>query len=257
MSGLHRRLALLLVLASAGCEGTEVGNPNVEPVQLSLTAHSSSDGVTFAADADDDEDAGSDGPAGTAGVTVERMWVSLGAVRFVLDDACGRDPDTRTTVPGPIVADLASEPTALSAKLPDADYCSVRVSLERAAAGDDVPAELVGYSAVISGVRADGVPFLIRTRSKPDFVLRTRGEPFRLASDASPVFLAFDAGAWLAGVDLAASAPDADGRVLVETPGEPLLRTFETNVRSSLSLFKDADKNGALDRDEVATPLAD
>lgn len=257
MSGLHWRLALLLAVAGAGCEGTEVGNPDVEPVQLSLTAHSSSADVAFAADAEDDEDGGSDGPAGTAGVTVERMWVSLGAVRFVLDDACGRDPDSRTTVPGPIVADLAGEPTALTAKLPDADYCSVRASLERAGAGDDVPAELVGYSALLAGVRADGVPFQIRSRSKPDFVLRSRGEPFRLASDAKPVFLAFDAGAWLNGVDLAAAEPDAAGKVLVELPGDPRLRTFESNMRSSLSLFKDADKNGALDRGEAGAPLAD
>jgi hypothetical protein len=257
MSGTQRRLALLLALASVGCEGTEVGNPDVEPVQLSLTAHSTSDQVAFAADDADDEDAGGDGASSTAAVTVERMWVSLGDVRFVLDDACGRDPDTRTTVPGPIIADLASEPTALPAKLPDADYCSVRVSLERAGAGDDVPEELVGYSALISGARADGVPFLIRTRSKPDFVLRSRGEPFRLASDAKPVFLAFDAGAWLDGVDLAGAEPDAEGKVLVETPGEPLLRTFETNVRSSLSLFKDADKNGALDQAELSAPLAE
>jgi hypothetical protein len=110
---------------------------------------------------------------------------------------------------------------------------------------------------LLAGVRADGVPFQIRSRAKPDFVLRSRGEPFRLASDAKPVFLAFDAGAWLEGVDLAAAEPNGDGTVLVELPGEPLLRTFETNLRSSLSLFKDADKNGALDHDEAEAPLAD
>jgi hypothetical protein len=254
-------LLLLLALASAGCEGTEVGNPDVEPISLSLTAHSTSNDVAIEPQPDPasaDEDAGSDVSPGTAApVTVEQLWVSLGAVRFVLDDACDKEPGTRTTLPGPIVAELAAEPAALSAQLPEADYCSVRVSFERASDADaSTPQELVGYSVMLKGRRADGVPFRIRSRDKPDFVLRSKDAPFHLASDATPLFLAFDAGTWLAGIDLAAIDPNADGELSIETAGDVLLRKFETNLRVSLSLFKDADKNGALDGDEASVPLA-
>lgn len=248
----------LFLLAATGCEGTEVGNP-VEQLELALTARSSAENVTLegpAEAADSGADAGSS--AGTAVLAVDTMWVSLGGVRFSLDDDCSSDRDTRATVAGPVVAELTEAPTVLSAELPDADYCGLRVSLERATDEDPLtPDELVGYSVMLEGRRGDGVRFRIRSRDKTDLVLRSKGEPFRLEGNESPMFLAFDAAAWLEGVDVDSATVNDEGAIaIVPSQNAELLRVFQTNLRRSLSLFKDADENGELDGDEMDDPLA-
>jgi hypothetical protein len=71
------------------------------------------------------------------------------------------------------------------------------------------------------------------------------------------LLLAFDAGAWLDRVDLAGAVPNADDAIVIE-PGQEdaRLRTFETNLRTSLRLFADGDADGMLSADEAGDPLA-
>lgn len=239
-------LAMALAMLGA-CAGTEVGNPatDAEPLTIALSARSSDPGVAF-------ED------ASDVAVVVDELWVTLGDLRFVLDDDCASDRDSRFTLPGPTVAELSHSLERLEADLPDADYCRLRVSLERASADDpDVPEQLVGYSALLRGHRSDGVGFLIRTRDKPDLVLRSMDEPFRLHGDDSPLVLGFDAAAWLNDIDLSGLEPDGAGEIVIDPDHETtLLRLFETNLRASLGLYRDLDRNGAIDDREADTPLA-
>jgi hypothetical protein len=243
-------LSLLLV---GSCTGTEVGNP-VADIRVSLTARSSDAELVIG---------GGGGDAGTtdasATLTIDELWVSLGDVRFVLDEDCTAQRDLRGLLEGPFIADLAHAPSPLATDLPRGRYCSVRVSFERAAANDaGAPDGLQDHTVLIRGHRADGVPFSIRTRNKPDFVLHGQNEAFRADEAGDALFLAFDAGAWLNGVDLASATPNADGEVVIEPGGEmALLTTFETNLRRSLALFKDGNADGMLADDETETPLAE
>lgn len=233
----------------AGCTGTEVGNP-VADVRVSLTARSSDATVVL----HDSGDAG----VPVDGVAIEELWVSLGSVRFVLDDDCEAERDLRGVLEGPFVADLASAPSPLASDLPRGRYCSVRASLERAAASDaGAPEGLEGHSLLLRGHRADGVPFTIRTRDKPDFVLHGQNRGFSADDASNALFLAFDAATWLEGVDLQGAAPNAQGQVVIE-PGTEMTRltTFETNLRRSLALFKDGNGDGKLADDEAEDPIA-
>jgi len=246
------RVVSALVVVGASCTGTEVGNPVAEPVSVSLTARSSQGNVALASGGDED--------AGGSTIIVEQIWVSLGDARFVIDEDCSnRQSADRVVVDGPFVADIATGPTALAERLPQGEYCSVRVSLERAPATDaGAPDALTGHSVLLRGHRADGTPVVIRSRDKPDFVLRGRAESFRVEDAHHALFLAFDAAAWLEGVGIETATPNAQGQIVIE-PGteDARLRTFETNLKRSLSLFKDGNADGALAPSETTDALAE
>ncbi len=246
------RAVSALVVVGASCTGTEVGNPVAEPISVSLTARSSQSNVALVSEGDED--------AGSSAIVIEQIWVSLGDARFVIDDDCSAQQAARPlVVDGPFVADLAMGPSTLAERLPQGEYCSVRVSLERAPAPDGgAPSALAGHSVLLRGHRADGTPVVIRSRDKPDFVLRGRNEAFRVEEAQHALFLAFDAAAWLEGVGIETATPNAQGQIVIE-PGteDGRLRTFETNLKRSLALFKDGDADGALAPSEASAPLAE
>jgi hypothetical protein len=243
------RIATVIAAASASCTGTEVGNPVAEPISVSLTARTSSGDVAFESDED----------AGGGEMVIDQLWVSLGDARFVIDDDCSAQRDNRVVVDGPFIADLAQGPSVLAERLPEGSYCSVRVSLERAATSDaSFPDELSGHSVLLRGHRSDGARVVIRSRDKPDFVLRGKSEAFRIDDAQNALFLAFDAAAWLQGVDLETATPNAEGEIIIEPGTEGArLRTFETNLKRSLALFKDGNSDGALAPSEASDPLAE
>jgi hypothetical protein len=242
----------------AGCTGTEVGNP-VEELRVSLLARSSSPEVVLGSTSDA-------GPGATTDrLAIDELWISLGDARFVVDSDCNGNSGTRVLLGDPLIADLADGPKALAERLPEGRYCSARVSLERAVGAQDAgavadagaPDALAGHSVLLRGHRADGVPFSIRSRDKPDFVLRSRGAVIDLEGAQTSLLLAFDVAAWLDRVDLAGAVPNADDAIVIE-PGQEdaRLRTFETNLRTSLRLFADGDADGMLSADEAGDPLA-
>jgi len=192
-------------------------------------------------------------------ITIDELWVSLGDIRFVLDEDCTAQRDLRGMIEGPFIAELSDGAKPLAMDLPEGRYCDVRVSLERAELSDaGPPAELEGHSVLLRGHRADGVAFTIRSQDKPDFVLRGRNQAFRVEDAQNELFLAFDAGTWLAGIDLTSLTPNADDEIIIE-PGleAAALRVFETNVKRSLALFKDVNADGELSADETASTLAE
>jgi hypothetical protein len=245
------RIATVIVAGTASCTGTEVGNPVAEPISVSLTARSSSGDVALAFESDED--------AGAGEIVIDQIWVSLGDARFVIDDDCSARRESRVVVEGPFIADLAAGPSVLAERLPQGSYCSARVSLERAATSDaGLPDELAGHSVLLRGRRSDGTRVVIRSRDKPDFVLRGRSEAFRVEDAQQALFLAFDAAAWLEGVSLDTAMPNAAGQIVIEPGSEDArLRTFETNLRRSLALFKDGNSDGALAPSEADDPLAE
>jgi hypothetical protein len=244
------RVVSALVVVGASCTGTEVGNPVAEPVSVSLTARSSHGNVALVSDGDED--------AGSSTIVIEQVWVSLGDARFVIDESCSDQQVARVVVDAPLVADLATSPIVLTERLPQGAYCSVRVSLERAPEADGgLPNALAGHSVLLHGRRADGTPVVIRSRDKPDFVLRGHTEAFRVEDAENALFLAFDAAAWLEGVGIETATPNAQGQIVIE-PGsdDARLRTFETNLKRSLALFKDGNADGTLTPSEATNAIA-
>ena len=240
--------------AATGCEGTEVGNP-VEQTPLTLLARSSDEGrVQLGAEP------GGDAGSATA-VGIDALWVVLGDLRFVMDEDCASDRDTRITVRGPIVADLSAGPTELDALLADGAYCRVRVPLARAQADDladdRAPDALDGQSVLLEGRRPDGTAFSILSRIKRELELRTRGEPFTLERASRAMILSLDVAAWLDGVDLDGAVPDASGTVVIdEAHDRARLAAFEDNLAASLRLYRDLDEDGTLDDRELSQELA-
>lgn len=252
---MSRALSRLACAACAGlvwsCAGTEVGNP-VADTRVSLTARSSDGDVALAAAPSQAHDAGG------ASIVIEELWVVLDDIRFVLDEDCAAQRDRRGVIEGPFAVELVARPALLTEALPSGRYCSVQTMIDRLAAADEpaIPA-LDGHSIVVRGRRGDGVAFAIQSRVKAPFMLRARGDSFATADASRALILAFDAGLWLRGVDLAGAAPDASGEIRVEGSGDPRLRAFEQNVRRSLKLFRDLDGDGALDEREAREALAE
>ena len=238
------RQTLVLAWLTAGCTATETGNPVAE-VQLSLTAGSSTTEVGL-------------GDAAGAQLQIEQAWVVLGDVRFVPSADCDAGGETRVEVPGPNAVDLIAAPTAFSFAVEDRDYCRVRVPLERAEEPPSgAPSELEDHSVVLLGSLRDGTPVLVRSRDKREADVRSRGMPFRLGDVEQDLLLVFDLGGWLEGVDLEGAELQEDGRLVVDDDSNrELLDAFEDNLRQSLELLRDLDRDGQVDDEERAERLA-
>jgi hypothetical protein len=198
--------------------------------------------------------------------SVERAIVIVGDVRFVLDDDCGNDADTRITMPGPTLVTLTDGPSPYQVALQDGAYCRIRLPLVRAGVGmgtfgDDAggatPSLLEGHSVLVTGRRSDGAPFTVRSRSRSELSVRSRDEPFVLGEAGRALILAFDAGIWWDGVDLDGAVPDASGAVTIDDATDRAsVSAFEANLSRSLGLFRDGDEDGTLDTAELEDELA-
>lgn len=236
-----------VLIGNTACMGTEVGN--YDPVSLDLTTYSSSpDGVAV-------------GPTpSTAPVKVREVWVSIERVRFRAATTCD-DPNPRTDIEGPIVAELVS---GLSMGLPGAidlaagRYCRLETTFRRSdTAGGGIPAELDGHSILVRGQRADGVPFVIASRRTDEARLRARDtQGFPIDMSTGRLFLAVDVAGWLAGIDLEASEiiDEGSGPIIRidDASNADLLAAFEGNVASVMDLFRDDNSDGVLGVDERA-----
>lgn len=236
----------LAALTVASCTVTETGNPPFA-AQMALTTDTS------------DPDTVALG-SGVAPVVVQEAWVSIGDVRFVRASECDAPGETEIDIPGPIVAELAGEPSVIEFELGGADYCRVRVPLSRTRAPlpTGAPAEMLDHSLLVRGERADGTPFLLLSRIEREADVRSRGEPFDLGEARRAVVLAFDVARWLTGVDLDGAEVGADGVIRIdERTNDAQLDAFEANVDAALRLFRDTDEDGALDAEERSELLAE
>jgi hypothetical protein len=233
--------AILLMILIGGCTSsngiTETGNPELE---MSYRARTSAP-----------EAVSLDGS--TAPITVQEAWVNVDDVRFV-QGTCDEAGEIEIDVPG-LTADLLADPAAVKFDATEGDYCRVRVRLDRAdVVPDGGPADLSDNSLVILGTRADGVPFTLVSRERPEADVRSRGDAFPLSDAHDRLVMAFDLGKWFEGIDL--SAADGDTNIRIDDHNnEGLLATFEASVDRAMSLWDDADGDAEIgdDEDEIAS----
>jgi hypothetical protein len=230
-------LLAALLLAGAGCTGTETGNPSFEG-ELAYDAYSSEPAVAALRE-------------GEQGAVVTQVWLVLGDVTFVDNNHCAAPEAATSHADGLGPGDHAPNAGARTRFwLPIGEYCGVRLPLLRADADElptGAPDELRGRSIVLEGElpERDGAPFLIASKLEHTFALVADHASFELGPDTARVLLGFDVAAWLDGVELSAQDPDGDGRVVVSEDVHPeLLSRFEDNLAQGVDVFFDPSGKG-------------
>lgn len=229
---------------TAGCTITETGNPEFAGQMALLTETTSPNEFSI-------------GPGGSIAV-VEQAWVGFGDVRLVSDTGCDEIDEVEFDVPVPTPVDLAAGPAVVTFDVVMDDFCRVRVPMARAVAPlpAGAPPELDDAAIALSGTRADGMPFLIVSRSEREADVRSRTVPFAIDEGLRALLMAFDVAVWLDGVDLA-GATVVGGRVLIDDDNNSvILDVLEDNVEEALRLYRDGDEDGELDPEDRMELLA-
>ncbi|HEV8244681.1 MAG TPA: hypothetical protein VGP93_02900 [Polyangiaceae bacterium] len=229
---------LLISLVLLGCSGTETGNPSATS-SLALVAQASDPSVAA---------------LGTgSGVRVASAWLE---VSQITTSACGGTQQGEQVLASNFAVEVVSGAGNAPALAQTQAFC--QVSVQAAAGGvppTGAPAELASAAMVVSGTRADGVPFTITSSSTPAVSLLASSaiEPSRYAA----LLFAFDVSVWFSATDLQAVPLDAHGIALLDGVSHPAtLGGFDTQVALSAALFEDTDENGQLDDSERTHPLA-
>jgi hypothetical protein len=238
------RVVFPLVALVAGCPITETGNPEFD-ARLSLRATSTDPATVDIA-----------APEGTTSVV--SAWLAVDRVRFVRGAACDTPGDEEIEVPGPFVTDAAAPVAdAITARLPSDDYCRVRMRLDAATDIGSAPDALLGHSILVTGARADGTPWQIRTTERFDAEVRAAG-PITLSEASTSLIVAFDVATWLQGVDLGGATVGDDGVIHIEEDqNEALLELFEEQLEEAVELEHDSDDDGELDDDDTGDDDSD
>jgi hypothetical protein len=187
-----RLRALLALCASAlvGCESTGVGNPVTGEVQLSLVAD---EGAT--APGDDAEAL----PRGA----VEHAVLVLARIEWLPCDT-SLEPIVE---PGPFVVDLVTgltSPEIPALEAPAGGVCGFDAPLGPARDS----AELAGRSLFFSGVRADGVPFLLFSDMRATLSVRSSdGASWAIPKEKRRLLWEMNPRRWAPRADLDTSEP--------------------------------------------------
>jgi hypothetical protein len=192
------------------------------------------------------------------GVVVTEAWLSVGEFRLLPGAGCGNsDLDGPLALEGPITADLTHEDAASGrseeVEVQAGAYCQLRAEVEPVdepgSLPDDAPAELVGAALFVRGVRADGVPFTVRSTRGITLRLDAPDQaPFNLAGENALV-VAFDLEAAVAALELDALEGPS---IAIDENAEPQRLTgLEGSLREGARLFRDLDADGVLSADEA------
>lgn len=186
-----------------------------------------------------------------SGVEVDVFWVVMGNLRLRQGASCSGG-DNELDIAGPFAADLAG--AGIVGELPEfetgaGDYCRFRMEFQsETSLPEGLPKELEGYSMLVQGKRADGVPFEIRSKENSELRLDAKNETFSLEDGENPLLVAFDLGTILGSIDLAGLSGDP---ILIDDDNNTdALRSFEAAVKRESRLFRDEDDSGSLSSDE-------
>lgn len=223
----------------AGCV-TETGNPEMEQQTFTVTAHTSApDEVSL------------EPGRRAASITLTSAWMVLGDVAFVAAEGC--DPGApEALVPGPRAVDLVADPEIVELALESDAFCRVTIPvqpIEDTAVPDGAPDMLRGRSFLISGTRADGLPFTISSTVDAELALGSEADPFEVG-EGSDLLLAVDVASWFRGVPIDRANPDASGYIWIdEERNGDILDVFEERLETALELFAD-DGDHQVDEDD-------
>jgi len=147
-------------------------------------------------------------------------------------------------LPSPGTFDLIASSGVMEFGLVPADYYGVSLSL----------AATKGCSIELSGLRADGAPFVLRTPTEASIDLPQSG--FALDQTQRALLLSFDVAVWFEGWSLEEATLE-DGVARIDPDHNPALyEAFQARLLQAPILYRDANANGWLDEgdEELARP---
>jgi hypothetical protein len=234
--------AVLFVCAVGACGpkgGTDVGNG--AQVTLDLSGYEKEMGTA-------------QGLVLSTGERVDGVWIVVDGFRLSEAATCDVSDDP-VDIEGPYVANLIDggvlgDPpeTAVDA----GRYCRLRLEVHDIDADDlpeGAPEDLGGYSLLVEGARADGVPFMVRTKKRFEFRLDAKNSSFELRNGENPLFIGFDIAPWLEALEL--DALDGPSIVVDDQTDPSRIAAFDQALRASARLFRDEDANGNLSAPET------
>jgi hypothetical protein len=231
-----KRLFLwLLAITSAGCFGTETGNPSL--ALIAIDTHSSDPRSVSIRQT-------------TGALVIDQAWITFGTIALVPEDGC-------PTGAGALASDVIgagdhSEPGALSldiALMNRASFCELVASFAplTGAAPAGAPPELDGRALVLIGHLADGTPLRIVSAFEGDVRVAPAGG-FALAADAPGLLIGLDAARWLSGVDLSDATREVDGSIVLDDTRNTALRdALDARIPEGVELYRDEGSDGVLD----------
>lgn len=235
----RRSLWSLPLALGAACTGTDVGNGR-SVVELQSFGYEATAVTTRSL-------------VLGSGTRIDQALVAIERVRLSPGTDCEEGPTSEIDAEGPFVSDLVGVgflATPPRFEVDTGSYCAFELGLHKldAVGTTGAPAELVGLSVLVRGVRADGVSFEIRSERGEEFKLRATGGAFSLAEGEQPLILAYELSSWIDALDL----DSLSGDPIVVSPDEnsERLDAFEQAVEASARLFEDRDRDGRLGDDE-------
>lgn len=226
-SSIH--IFVIVFALTAGCTGTDVGNPVVD-VDFALLRSQEL-------------------------FTVDEAWLAVDRMRLRSAAAC--DGAAEREFEGPFVVDLLTPgpaPSLAELDVPAIGYCRFEVKWNAFSSGlpPGTPPELLEASIVIKGARADGTSFVLRSKRDDELRLDAVGGEFTIDEATSTLFVGLQAARLFEGVDLDAAVVNASGVIEIDSEDNvDLLTIFDQNLRAAAGLFDDDDGDGELDPDEA------
>lgn len=235
----RRSLWSLPLALAAACTGTDVGNGR-SVVELQSFGYEANAVTTRSL-------------VLGSGTRIDQALVAIERVRLSPGTDCKEGPKSEIDAEGPFVSDLVGVgflATPPRFEVDAGSYCALELGFHKldAVGTTGAPAELVGLSMLVRGVRADGVAFEIRSERSEEFELGAKGGAFALGEGVQPLILAYELSSWIdaAGLDTVAGDPI----VISADENADRLDAFEEAVKESARLFRDRDRDGQLGDDE-------
>lgn len=222
-------------LLCLGCAGTETGNPSIA-AQIALTAHSSDPGRVAIR-------------AAEGGLTLQRAWLSLGALSLVEGPDCSAEA-RRFTAPALGAADHAEpRPALLALEAEAGEYCGLAVPFAPTTEmPPGAPAELGELSILLEGTLLDGSAFSLGSAARREVLVQSTPPGFALDGVRSALLVGFDVATWLRSPNIADAERELDGSVRIDAAHNPaLLQSFEAALAPGIELYRDRDADAVLD----------
>jgi hypothetical protein len=221
---------MLVTALSAGCLGTETGNPG-KTISLSLTAKTSEAKVASSV-------------AGQGGLLVTSAWLSVKRIELV---TCGSQTQTDTLL-DELTRDFVKPDKALKVTVPEGTYCAIRVQVAPSAAPPSgAPTELQNASFWLSGRRTDDINVVARSEAVFTAELRS---PNALRFDSN-LLLAIDLARVFQNVPVNGMNTTGPNGIRIDRNVAPdLAQRLEDNLPKTLALHPDVNGNGIIDAED-------
>lgn len=234
---MKRLLPAALAIATAGCFGTETGNPSL--ALISIDTHSSDPTSVSVREP-------------TGALVIDQAWIGFGAVALVPEGGCTTGTGGLASrvlgagdhaAPGPLSFDIELAESASFCGLV-APFAPLAGALPAGA-----PPELAGRALVLLGHLADGTPVRIASAFEGDvMVAGAGGGPFELDEEEPGLLIGLDVARWLSGVDLSGAVREADGSIVLDDTRNTALRdALDARVPEGVELYRDEGADGVLD----------